>query len=289
MNIGDRFGRWTIVSEPFTKEGKKNVSARCDCGTTRHVDAYSLQKGRSTSCGSCNAIQPGDAFGRWMAVSEPFRDGKYTRISVRCKCGTERCVQAQSLLSGDSKSCGCSQKELARDRLVDSNTTHGMSRSRLYSIWKGMIQRCTNPSDSNYEDYGGRGIWVCNEWLNALEAFREWAESESARCTDDLTLTLDRIDTNDGYYPENCRFTTKTVQAQNRRKRRDNRSGYIGVYLHKGKRGEGRYRARATVNRRLVCLGFYDTPIEAARVRDDFVSKWYEAPMLNFPEEGMKA
>jgi hypothetical protein len=143
-----------------------------------------------------------------------------------------------------------------------------------------MVKRCTDPKNPAFDHYGARGIQVHDEWEDSFAAFQRWAE-ESGYSDE---LTLDRIDTNDGYYPENCRFTTRKVQSQNCRKGRNNTSGFIGV---SGKRGC--YRAYACIDYRLIHLGYYSTPIEAARVRDDFVKEHYEAPMLNFPEEGTKA
>ncbi len=277
LSVGDRFGRWVVVGEPFkVKKGYKKVPVKCDCGITRDVYINNLQKGRTTSCGSCNAIQLGDIFGR-LTVIELFAEQGRRKARVRCDCGTEKIVVAYALRSGDTRSCGCLRKEVTSQ----VKTTHGMTDSRLYCIWSGMIKRCTNPKEPAFERYGAKGIRVCDEWRESFEAFQEWAKSAGYR--DDLTI--DRIDGRKSYYPENCRFTTRTVQNQNRRKQRNNQSGFIGVHLDKN---SGRYRAQASINYRVINLGFYDTSIEAARVRDNFVKRHYEAPMLNFPEEGMK-
>jgi hypothetical protein len=114
---------------------------------------------------------------------------------------------------------------------------------------------------------------VCDEWY-AFEVFQIWAQRAGYK--DDLTL--DRIDNHKGYCPENCRFTTSLVQAQNRGKSSRNTSGYIGVSPSRGK-----WRANASHSGRAVDLGRHDDPIEAARVRDDYVRKHYESPTLNFP------
>jgi len=278
LGVGDRFGRWVVVGKPFKgKKGYKKVRVKCDCGTTRDVDTYNLQTERTTSCGSCNAIQLGDIFGR-LTVVELFTEQGRRKARVRCDCGTEKIVVASALQCGDTRSCGCIRKELTSQ----AKTTHGMADSRLYCIWSGMVRRCTNPKEPAFERYGAKGIRVHDEWRDSFEAFQEWAESAGYR--DDLTI--DRIDGRKSYSPENCRFTTRAVQNQNRRKQRNNQSGFIGVHLDKN---SGRYRAQASISRRGIDLGYFSTPIEAARVRDAYVKKHYESPMLNFPEEGMKA
>ena len=200
-------------------------------------------------------------------------------VQARCDCGTTRSVRVDNLRKGLSKSCGC----LRRERASQVNTTHGMTDSRLYNIWCGMIQRCTNPHQPGFRNYGGRGIWLCDEWRGSFEAFQEWAVG--AGYSDELTI--DRIDGRRGYCPENCRFTTRTVQNQNRRKYNNNSTGFRGVSFDRSRQS---YVAYASKGGHLVLLGCFSDPVEAARVRDDFVREHYEPPLhLNFPEQGRKA
>ena len=212
----------------------------------------------------------GDRHGRLEVLSDPFKEGKCQKVRVRCNCGKEKVVIVDKLQRGHTQSCGC----LNRERTSQANTTHGMSKSCLYRVWRAMVGRCTNPSDKTYHQYGGRRITVCDEW-RSFEAFQLWAES--AGYADHLTL--DRRDNNGGYCPKNCRFVTQGVQVENRRKQSNNTSGYIGVSVAKD---SGLYRAGASRNNRTIHLGYFSDPIEAAKVRDAFVSKHYDSPTLNF-------
>jgi hypothetical protein len=201
-------------------------------------------------------------------AGEPFDKGALKRVRVRCDCGKEKKVLVNSLRNGDSRSCGC----FHRDRHRKVFTTHGATDTRLYRIWQSMLRRCR---DREFKNYGDRGVTFCDDWSN-FESFQEWAEGAGY----DDHLTIDRIDSNRGYCPENCRFVTRLVQSQNRRMQSNNTSGYIGVY-----RNRHRWQAQASHSGRQVYLGRYDDPAEAARVRDTYVRKHYLSPTLNFPEE----
>lgn len=125
-----------------------------------------------------------------------------------CDCGKETFVAGGNLRSGHTKSCGC-YRESGRANL---HRTHGGSRSRLYEIYHGMKKRCYNPNCKAYARYGGRGITICDEWLDSFESFREWALSNGYQDN----LSIDRID-NDGLYaPENCRWESSATQRRNR-------------------------------------------------------------------------
>lgn len=147
----------------------------------------------------------GQKFGRLTVIQRvPNKKDKIMWL-CKCICGTEIVCAGNHLKSGDSRSCGCYRRE--------KRTTHSMTNSRLYSIWENMKTRCNNPQSKRYKDYGERGIHVCDLWANDFVAFHEWAISNGY--SDDLTI--DRINVNGDYTPENCRWITLAEQNINKR------------------------------------------------------------------------
>lgn len=154
----------------------------------------------------------GQRFGRLTVIEEAGRVNGTVTWRCRCDCGNESIVLGTNLRAGYSTSCGC----YTRERAATENTRHGGRHDRLYAIWTGMRQRCNNPNSQAYKDYGGRGITVCPEWDHNFAAFRDWALANGYRAD----LSIDRVDNNGGYRPDNCRWATWHEQRINQRPRK---------------------------------------------------------------------
>lgn len=145
----------------------------------------------------------GETVGRWTILKKD--PDNYKNVICTCKCSpdVERMVDFSSIKSGKSKSCGCIS--------IERTTKHGLHKHRLYKIFMGMKNRCYNSKNTGYKNYGGRGIQICQEWLDDFINFYTWAIDNGY----DDNLTIDRINNDKGYSPDNCRWVNKTVQNNN--------------------------------------------------------------------------
>lgn len=137
---------------------------------------------------------------------------------VRCDCGTEKVVRARGLVVGDTNSCGCLQRELTAAKIAERSRTHGNSgigRTTEYVIWTTMKARCHNENDHQFENYGARGIVVCDRWRDSFEAFLADMGKRPSKAH-----SLDREDNDGPYSPDNCRWATGVEQASNKRNNR---------------------------------------------------------------------
>lgn len=151
----------------------------------------------------------GRKFGRLTVISRIGTNnlGKATWL-CKCDCGKETVVTTGELKSGNTKSCGCYNKEKRKT----NNLVHGKRKEKIYKVWANMKARCTNESVSEYKNYGGRGITVCDEWRNSFIAFYEWAMANGYN----ENLQIDRKDVNGNYEPSNCRWVTRKENCNNR-------------------------------------------------------------------------
>ena len=158
----------------------------------------------------------GDRFERMVVISDVFRFGRLRRVTCQCDCGVRKDVTVCKLYAGETRSCGCAKIDRARS-LGSQNRRHGHSidgRTPTYLTWQSMILRCENPKTNSYHRYGGRGISVCQRWRGhgGFQNFlTDMGERPNGR-------TLDRVDPDGNYTPDNCRWADNATQAKNKSK-----------------------------------------------------------------------
>lgn len=151
----------------------------------------------------------GQKFHKLRVVSFAFVYKQCTYWNCACNCGNETIVSGPHLTSGHTQSCGCLSEEIR----IKSHTTHGKNRTPIYIIWCNMIQRCTNPKTTHYEDYGGRGITICKQWMKFENFYKDMGDPPTG-------MSLDRRNNNGNYTPNNCKWSTRKDQSNNQRTNR---------------------------------------------------------------------
>lgn len=225
---GKTFGRLTAL-EPNGKsnDGKTKWLCQCACGNRVTVVGSCLTTGHTRSCGCLSREEHGgnivdrvgERYGRLLVIRRADdyvspKGVRHVRWLCQCDCGNTTVVDTGLLRNGETRSCGC----LHLEKLAAGNVKHGGCRDRLYGVYANMKRRCYNESSTDYKYYGGRGITICDEWLDDYLSFKSWAYSHGydehaprGQCT------IDRIDVNRGYEPDNCRWVSMAVQSRNRR------------------------------------------------------------------------
>lgn len=190
-------------------------------------------------------------FGKLIVVEEAERK-KDNKIlwKCQCDCGNIAIIRGDCLRDGFSQSCGC----LMRERSSKANKTHGMHKTPEYKTWVGIKQRCNNPKEPNYKNYGIRGIEVCTRWLKFENFFEDMGKKPEG-------LTIERTNNNLGYFKENCVWATCTQQLRNQRIQKRNKTGIRGVFWNKQ---DNRYVVRIAANGKNYYMGsFLDLEIAA--------------------------
>jgi hypothetical protein len=206
----------------------------------------------------------GQRFGRLIATRRVgINTHKQVVWEFSCDCGNTRIAPSGGVLSGRSNSCGCLKRELSKKRF----TKHAMASSSEWRSWRHMKDRCLNQNDKRFGNYGGRGITVCERWLNSFDRFiSDMGKRPTSK------HSLDRIDVNGNYEPENCRWATPKQQARNKTLLRNNTSGICGIYFREK---TNRWLAHLTANGKQRFLGSFATKEKAIAARKEAEIKYW--------------
>jgi len=217
--VGQTFNRLTVIKWDH-KKGHNFWLCLCACGNEVVVDQSKLKSGHTKSCGCLKKERlidiTGQQFGLWTVVSFSYfaktGDKQRPYWNCKCACGNEGIVRGDILKDGGSKSCGCYEKD--RSLIPLPAYSYEEAYKKVKSVYKHMKQRCLNLNKTRFKDYGGRGIKICDRWLESFDNFLE-----DMGVPPSLLHQLDRLDNDGDYCPENCRWTTT---IKNNRNKRDN-------------------------------------------------------------------
>lgn len=229
---GRRYGKLVVIrraDDYVDRKGHKSPvwECKCDCGNTKNIYASKLKSGKVTDCGCEDSTKrnekgqfvkgqgindiSGKKFGKLTVIRLDKIVNKKSYWYVKCECGNVKSVRSDTLKK--ITSCGCDKKKQDLINLHVTNN-HELTHHPVYHIWSAMLNRCYSPKNTAYKDYGGRGITVCEEWKD-IRNFAKWADESGF--VPDKNLSIERVDVNGNYCPENCIWIDKKLQARNKR------------------------------------------------------------------------
>lgn len=281
--IGTKINDLTFVEEVERRKGKRRFICKCICGSEKSYNGIDVLRGHTKNCGCARKAKLlernkkdnpskyvkhkskypydeciGTTVNHLKFIKEIERSKRNRRqFIVRCECGKEFKCEGVMVFNRSIRSCGCFKRS-------GLNKTHGLTNTPEYQIWASMIQRCVNPNDESYVNYGGRGIKVCDRWLDFDNFLMDMGNRTNPE------YTLERIDVNGDYEPYNCIWDTRIVQSRNQRLRSDNTTGIRGV-TKSGKK----YLVRISVEGRRITIGSFDTLEQARKARKKAEIKYW--------------
>ena len=209
---GKIFSKWTVIKLIKAEKPGKYYECICECGNIRIKAGTELRAGRGKQCTECmyaelyNPMREiGKKYGKWTIVEYVGMHRKLQQFKIKCDCGFESINVAADLRAGKTKQCSiCHNREN-----VKNNTLHGRHKDPIYKTWTSMVQRCTNPNVKFYYRYGGRGIKICDRWLDFKSFIEDMGERPDG-------MTIDRINNDGNYEPTNCHWVTHKDNCNNR-------------------------------------------------------------------------
>ena len=220
--IGEKIGKLFVIKFLEYKNNHKYYLCKCDCGNTHIASDTGLISGQTKCCSYCRENNfkdiTGNKYGSLTVIKRVddyvFNGGKISQWLCKCDCGKETIVRGDYLRSGHTQSCGCLRGE--------HSITHRESNTKLYNVWNSIKSRCFNPNSQAANDYGNRGITMCEEWYNDYTIFRDWAfangyDPKIEYKNNNDKLTVERINVNGNYCPENCKLIPLSKQNENKR------------------------------------------------------------------------
>lgn len=238
---GGTYGHLTVIERlpnRVTPKGQTTVvwKCQCVCGKIIEVGSQNLRINPNISCGCKNIQRPlardeikvGEVYSRLTITEGEHIIGNYRCVVASCSCGVvDFITRVDSIIGGNTQSCGCLQREAASS----TNKTHGESKTTLYKNYHAMLARCYDSNALIYENYGARGITVCDRWLG-IDGFLNFKEDMGVK---PKGFSIERKDVNGNYTPENCVWASGSIQMFNRRKLKLNTSGRTGVYWYESR------------------------------------------------------